>query len=109
MKKRIGTKLYDTESALLILPEKNLYRAKRKQTYFIFDGETLTPIDYSEAERIILQSGKADLDKYLKRVPNNKGLSGIFVSAASADKLAAYCRKNNVTQKEVIEGFIDTL
>ena len=34
MKKRIGTKLYDTDTAIAVIPEKNLYRTQKKQTFF---------------------------------------------------------------------------
>ncbi len=109
MKKRIGTILYNTETALLLIPEKNLYRTQRKQTYFLFDGQTITPVSYQEAEKMIHETDNPDLEKFLKRVPNNKGLTGIFISAASADKLSAYCRRHKTSQKKVVEDLIDTL
>lgn len=109
MKKRIGSKLYDTDSAIIIIPDKNLYRTKRNQTYFIFDGSNITPLDYQEAEQLINDFGDSETMKYLSHKPDPKGRTKINISAASADRLSAYCRENNVTQKKVIEDYIDTL
>ena len=109
MKKRIGSKLYDTESALLLIPEKNLYRTQKNQTYFIFDGVNIIPLDYREAETMIHEFGIDDLKKFLSHKPDNTGRARISISAASADHLAAYCRENQVTQKKVIEDYIETL
>ena len=109
MKKRIGTIEYNTDTAIVIIPEKDLYRAQKKQTYFLFDGKSITPLTYQEAEKMIHETNNPDIEKFLKRVPNNKGLSGVFISAASVDKLSAYCRRHKVTQKEVIEDFIKSL
>ena len=106
MKKRIGTKLYDTDTAVLLIPEINLYRTQRKQTYFYFDGIEINPIEHSEAERLLKQYG---LDSYLKHKSSTKGQSHIAVPAASADRLSAYCRRHNVTQTEVIKNYIDSL
>ena len=109
MKRRIGTKLYDTETAITVLPEMNLYRAQKNQTYFLFDGAEITPIDYQEAQKMIVQSGNEELMKLLSKTPNSKGQCAIMVSASAADHLSAYCREQNVTQKKVIENFIFSL
>ena len=106
MRKRIGSKLYDTDTAIKIIPEINLYRAQRKQTYFYFDGLEITPVDFLEAEKLLTKYG---LNNYLKHKSSVKGQTHIAISAASADRLSTYCRENNVTQKKVIEDYIDTL
>jgi hypothetical protein len=107
MKKRIGTKIYDTESAILVLPEKGLYRAQKKQTYFLFDGETITPVEYDQAAEMITAAGGGDL---LKHKPLGRGNnSTLNVSAPAADRLAEYCRRHGVSQKKVLEDFISNL
>ena len=106
MKKRIGTKLYDTDTAVLLIPEINLYRTQRKQTYFYFDGSEINPVEHSEAEQLLKQHG---LDIYLKHKSSKKGQSSICIPAVSADRLSAYCRRHNVTQTEVIKNYIDSL
>lgn len=107
MKKRIGSKLYDTDTALCILPEKGLYRAQRNQTYFLFDGAQITPVSYDQAAEMISATG--DGGHLLKHRPDPKGRSKIAVSAAAADHLAAYCRAHNVSQISVVEEFIYSL
>ena len=109
MKKRIGTKLYDTDKGILILPEQNLYRQPLGRSYYYFDGNKITPIPFEDAEKIIIESCNENAISSLHRKPNYKGDSHIAISAASADHLAAYCRENQVTQKKVIEDYIETL
>lgn len=106
MKKRIGTKLYDTDTAICVLPEKNLYRTQRNQTYFLFDGEQITPVEYDQAAEMITAAGKSDI---LKRQADYKGRSPVSVSVEMANRLAAYCRRHGVSQVSVIEAFIDDL
>ena len=107
MKKRIGSKLYDTDTALCILPDRGLYRTQRNQTYFLFDGEKITPVEYDDAAEMIREAGGGD--HLLVHRPDVKGNSRVNISAAAADRLAAYCRAHGVTQKKVIEDFIDSL
>lgn len=107
MKKRIGSKLYDTDTALCIIPEKGLYRTQKNQTYFLFDGEKITPLEYADAAEMITATGEGD--HLLKHKPDVKGNSRVNISSAYADRLAEYCRRHGVSQKQVIEAFIDSL
>ena len=107
MKKRIGSNLYDTNTALCIIPEKGLYRTQKNQTYFLFDGEKITPLEYADAAEMITATGEGD--HLLKHKPDNKGRGKISVSADLMDRLSDYCRRHGVSQKQVIEAFIDSL
>ena len=109
MKKRIGSKLYNTDTAISVLPEINLYRQSWGQTFFIFDGKTITPVDYIDAESIIRKSKNPEAIKLLTRKADKQGDSNIRISAASADRLSAYCRRHKTSQKKVVEDLIDTL
>jgi len=106
MKKRIGTKLYDTETAVCLLPGRGLYKQGGRQTYFIYDGQEIKPIEYNEAEKILIAAGMTEITKHSA---DHKGRAKIGISPAAADRLAAYCRINNITQKAVIESFINSL
>ena len=107
MKKRIGTKLYDTETAICIDAEKGLYRTQRKQTYFMFDGKQITPIEYAEAVEMVTAMGG---DHLLKHKPYGRGNNAsIAVTASYVDRLAEYCRTHGISQKKLIEKFIDSL
>ena len=44
MKKRIGSKFYDTERGVPVLPEQNLYKQPSKKTFYLFDGEKITTV-----------------------------------------------------------------
>lgn len=109
MKKRIGSKLYDTDTALCVIPEKGLYRQASRQTYFLFDGEKITPVEYDTAAEMIKQYGGDDERAFLKRKGDKYHLTTIQISADVADHLSAYCRSHGVSQKIVIEDFISSL
>lgn len=108
MKKRIGSKLYNTDTAICVLPDQHLYRAQKMQTYFRFDGETITPVDYETAVKMITEGGGNE-DILTGHKASRKGLTVINVSAQAADHLSAYCRANNLMIKKVIEDFIYSL
>ena len=109
MKKRIGSILYDTDKSILVL-EPDIYRKKNSFLFFRFDGNAITPLSREEAESIIKESCNTEAIKYLgysdKR---NRGLGAVAVDFEHLNHLNSYCRKNKVTQKEMVEGFIDTL
>lgn len=106
MKKRIGTKLYDTDKAELILPSAGLYKQSNKQTYFYYDGMTITPVKYDDALNLLQAAGIGDLAKHSADC-NSRAKIGI--SPEAADHLSSYCRAHNVTQKKIIEDYIYTL
>ena len=107
MKKRIGSKLYDTDTALCVLPDKGLYRTQHNQTYFLYDEKTITPVSYDEAAEMLTAAGGQHI--LTNRRPDYKGRSSIAVSVSAANRLAAYCRKHGISQKQVIEDFINSL
>ena len=109
MRKRIGTKLYDTDKGILVLPEINLYRQPLGRSFYYFNGEKITPVPYEEAEKMITESGNETAIASLYRKPNNDGDTHVAISAASADRLSAYCRRHKTSQKKVVEELIDTL
>ena len=109
MKKRIGSKLYDTARGIPVLPELNLYKQPSKKTFYLFDGETITPISYDEAHDMILRAGREDLLGILGRKSDPKGNSCIKISAEHANKIAEYSRITGIPQKTLIEQFIDSL
>lgn len=109
VKKRIGSKLYDTGSAICILQEQKLFRTQHKQTYFIYDGSNITPVSYEDAAAMIDKYGGKTERTYLYRSGNRHGTSTVNLSTDHADRLAAYCREHEISQKKVIEDFIDSL
>ena len=109
MKKRIGSKLYDTERGIPVLPEQNLYKQPSKKTFYLFDGETITPVSYDEAYNMIQGAGRNDLLSIMGRKADRKGNACIKVSAEHADKLNEYSRRMGISQKKLLEQFIDSL
>lgn len=106
MRQRIGTKLYDTEKANCIIPEIGLYKQGKSQSYFMYDGLTITPIEFSAAQKLLEEKGLLNITKHSI---DYKGRAKIGISPEAADHLASYCRSHGVTQKKVIEDFIATL
>lgn len=110
MKKRIGTKLYDTDRATLILPAVGLYKQPARLSFFLFDGgEGIQPVTVEEARDLVERFGTADDMRHFIRRGDRYGLSAVQISAEAADALEAYCERHGVTQKAVIEGFIASL
>lgn len=106
MKKRIGSRLYNTDTAECIAESIGLYRQRNRQTYFIYDGQEIKPIEYNEAEKLLLEIGIKDTTTHKA---GKNGQTKIGVSPDAADRLAAFCRVHGVTQKKVIEDFIYSL
>lgn len=106
MKKRIGSKLYNTDTAICVIPELKLYKQNGRQTYFIFDESNITPVEFSKAESMLKEYG---LLKLTKRKPSKTNEASLHISPDAADRLSSYCRSHNVTQKKVLEQFIATL
>lgn len=109
MKKRIGTKLYDTDKAIPVLPEQGLYKQPNKRTFFLYDGEKITPIDYDTAADMIKQAENPDLLQYLEVKQNSRGCASQMISIDKYNRLAAYAKKVGRSQKAIIEEFIDSL
>ena len=107
MKKRIGSKLYNTDTAICVLPDQHLYRAQKMQTYFRFDGETITPVDYETAVKMLADGGADDILTGHKA--SRKGYSSIGITPSAADRLAAYSRKTGIPMKKIIEDYIESL
>ena len=106
MKKRIGSKLYTTDTAECVDRSIGLYRQKNKQAYFICDGQDISPVSYDDAQKMLSKIGVQDVTKHKA---GKNGQTKIGVSPAAADRLAAFCRVHGVTQKKVIEDFIYSL
>ena len=109
MKKRIGTKLYDTDKAIPVLPERGLYKQPNKRTFFLYDGETIEPIEYEKAADMIAKAENPDLLKYLTVKPNSRGCASLMISIEQYNKLAKYAQMTGKSQKSIIEDFIDSL
>ena len=109
MKKRIGTKIYDTEKGIPVIPELNLYKQPVKKTFYKFDGREIIPVDYDTAVEMIKGAGKPELLKLIEKKADIKGNTAIKISVEHANKLFEYAQKNGISQKKIIENFIDSL
>ena len=110
MKKRIGTKIYDTEKGISVLPELGLYKQPKNRTFYLFDGEKITPISYDEAENMVRGAGREDLlSNLFHRKADYRGCSNVQISIEHTEKLSAYSRKVGKSMKSIIEAYIDSL
>ena len=109
MKKRIGTKLYDTEKGIPVIPELNLYKQPNKRTFYTFDGETITPVDFDKAAEMIRDTGDPDLLQYIQIKPSNRGCATLSVTLDRYYKLEKYAHRTGVSMKSLVESFIDSL
>lgn len=109
MKKRIGSKLYDTDKAECILPEKKLYKQPKNRTFFTFDGTTITPISFEEAEEIIRGAGDPDLMALFDVKTDPRGYARVAITSEHYNKLSAYARATGRSMKSIIEEFINSL
>lgn len=109
MKKRIGSKLYDTEKGIPVIPELNLYRQQNKRTFYTFDGETITPVDFDKAAEMIREAGDPDLLQYILVKANDRGVAKLSIAIEQYNKLSEYSRRTGVSMKSLVESFIDSL
>lgn len=109
MKKRIGSKLYDTEKGIPVLPDQHLYKQPNKRTFYLFDGETITPISFEEAAEMIRGAGLPDPDRFLDVKPDARGCTKIGVTVGHYNKLERYAKLRGISMKSVIEAYIDSL
>lgn len=110
MKKRIGSKLYDTEKGIPVIPARGLYKQPNKRTFYLFDGVTITPITYDEAADMIRGAGDPELfESVFSHKADAKGMGRVAVSIEHLEKLAAYSRKVGIPQKKLLETYIDSL
>ena len=109
MKKRIGTKLYDTEKGIPVIPELGLYKQPNKKTFYLFNEEKITPISTDEAKNMIMGAGRDDLLSMFENKANNRGCVTLTVTVDRYYKLQQYAKDKNVSVKSVIEAYIDSL
>lgn len=109
MKKRIGSKFYDTERGIPVLPEQNLYKQPSKKTFYLFDGEKITPVSNDEAYNMVRGAGKNELLSMFENKANNRGCVTVTITLDRYYKLQQYARENNTSVKSVIEMFVDSL
>lgn len=113
MKKRIGSKLYDTDNGIKVLqdPEtgKDLYKQQNKRTFYLFDGEQITPLTFDQAEEMIKAAGSPDLLQHLEIKADARGCTKIGVTVDHYNKIQAYAARRGLSIKNLIESYIDSL
>ena len=109
MKKRIGTKLYDTDAGIPVIPEKHLYKQPNKRTFYLFDGEKIEPLTLEQAAEMIRGEGDPELERYINVRPNDRGCYKLTVAVDRYNKLSAYSRHTGQSMKSLVEAWIDSL
>ena len=110
MKKRIGTKLYDTDAGIPVIPEKHLYKQPNKRTFYLFDGEKIEPLTLEQAAEMIRGEGDPDLEsKWLGVKSDARGCTKIGITVDRYNKLSAYSRRTGQSMKSLVEAWIDSL
>lgn len=109
MKKRIGSKIYDTEKGIPVLPEKGLFKQPKNRTFYLFDGKQITPISFDEAAEMIRGAGDAEAEKLLGVKTDPRGCVRLAVTLDRYYKLERYAAAHNVSMKSIIEAYIDSL
>ena len=113
MKKRIGSKLYDTDRGELILQDpitgQDLYKQPNKWSFYLFDGGSIEPLTFDQAAEIIRGKGDPDLLQYLEVKPDARGCTKISVTVRHYNKIQAYASRQGQSVKSIIVSFIDSL
>jgi len=109
MRKRIGTKLYDTSKGIPVIPGEGLYKQPSKRSFYLFDGSEITPLTIDQAETMIRGAGDPELMRFLEIKPSRKGTATVAVTVRHYLKLDRYARGRGRSMKNVIESFIDSL
>ena len=103
MKKRIGTREYNTETSELIahLVTGDLYRKRtRDHEYFLLTGEIITPMSEPEARAAL---GERSYQ------PKKPEYWFIRVNQETHDKIAAEAKKQHTTMTEIVRQFAKRL
>lgn len=105
MKKRIGSKLYDTETSELIadVGVGILYRKKtREREWFLLSGKYILPMTDPEAKAALGEKS------YLEKPPESKRIM-IAVDRETHAKISAAAKKNGVPISEFMRSLANTL
>lgn len=103
MKKRIGTREYDTDSAELIahLVIGDMYRKRtRGREYFLLSGEIITPMTEQEARAALGESYQKDKDPEYWF---------IRVDKKTHDAIAQAAKTNHCSMTEIVRQFAKRL
>jgi hypothetical protein len=109
MKKRIGSKIYDTEKGIPVLPEKGLYKQPKKRTFYLFDGKQITPISFDEAAEMIKGAGDPNAEAFLEVKSSDRGCVSCTITVEHYNKLQKYALSRGRSMKSIIEAYIDSL
>lgn len=114
MKKRVGSKLYDTDNGILILQDTgitglNLYKQPKNRSFYLFDGDQITPLELDEAADLIRRAGDPALLKYLEVTPDVRGCTRVGITIDHYNKLSRIAAARGVSMKSIIESYIDSL
>lgn len=114
MKKRVGSKLYDTDNGILILQDigitgLSLYKQPKNRSFYLYDGDQITPLELDEAAELIRRAGDPDLLRYLEVKPSPKGCVTLAVTLDRYNKLNRIAATRGVSMKSIIESYIDSL
>lgn len=103
MKKRIGTKLYDTESSELIADVGigTLYRKRtRGREWFLLIGDDIDPVDDKQARALLGEN---------VRVEKPKPWTTIWVDRETHTKIAEMAKRDHMTITEEVKRVFKSL
>ena len=105
MKKRIGSKLYNTETSELVYATDlgNLYRKRtRDREFFLVNGKHILPMTEAEARAMLGESS------YIEKKPENARIM-IGVDRETHAKISQVAKKKGVPISEFMRDWAKTL
>lgn len=109
MKKRIGTKIYDTEksTAVMKIGKETLYKKRTSEEFFLYGEERgFTPLEESSVIGLI---GNERYKELTRKKGDEWGAATIAVNVSDVERLKEYARNEGRSVKSLVEEWVDGL
>lgn len=109
MKKRIGTKIYDTEksTAVMEIGQETLYKKRTSEEFFLYGEERgFTPLEESAVIGLI---GNERYKELTRKKGDEWGAATIAVNVSDVERLKEYARNEGRSVKSLVEEWVDGL
>lgn len=109
MKKRIGTKIYDTEKSTVVMSvgRETLYKKAKSKDFFLYGEERgFTPLEESAVIGLI---GNERYKELTRKKGDEWGIVMLSVLLEDVERLNSYAKNEGRSVKSLVEEWVDRL